>query len=211
MNLNLSRLTVKQLINSNIYLGASSLFLNTKIKPYLLGIKGTNYVFNISFTFLQLKQLINVILNIISYRQKILIVKNISFYQFADQLLISNLYYYEKKWVGGALTNYRMVRRSKKFLKENKELNSIMSLRYMPSLLFLLNADQSKWALFEGYNLEIPIGAIVSNDSCYFDYINYPVVGNNKSFESIYLYISLLKNAVIAGKRKERLKILRIL
>lgn len=211
MNSKLSRLTVKQLILSNVYFGTSSLFLNKKIKPYLLGIKGTNYIFNLSFTFLQFKQLVAVILNMVSHRQKILVVKNVNFYKFVDQLLINNLFYYEKKWIGGVLTNYRMVRRSKKFLIETSEVNSIVSLRYMPSLLFLLNVDRSKWALFEGYNLEIPIGAVVSNDSCYFDYINYPVVGNNKSFESIYLYISLLKNAVIAGNRKERLNILRIL
>lgn len=211
MNVKLSRLTVKQLTLSNVYLGTGSLFLNTKIKPYILGTKGTSYVFNLSFTFFQLKQLMAVVLNIISYRQKILLVKDVSFYKFVDQLLVKNLFYYEKKWIGGVLTNYRMVRRSKKFLTENQASNSIVSLRYMPSLLFLFNVNQSKWALFEGYNLEIPISAVVSNDSCYFDQINYPIVGNNKSFESVYLYISLLKNAVLAGKRKEKLKILRIL
>lgn len=81
----------------------------------------------------------------------------------------------------------------------------------MPSLLFIFNTNRSKWALLEGHSLEIPITAVLGNDSQYFDIINYPIIGNNKTFESTYLYISVLRNAIIAGKRKERLKILRIL
>lgn len=41
--------------------------------------------------------------------------------------------------------------------------------------------------------------------------INYPIVGNNKAFEPIFLYLNLIRNAAIKGRQKELLKILRII
>jgi ribosomal protein S2 len=37
------------------------------------------------------------------------------------------------------------------------------------------------------------------------------VIGNNQSFNAIFLYINILKNAILKGKQKERLNIMRIL
>jgi ribosomal protein S2 len=59
--------------------------------------------------------------------------------------------------------------------------------------------------------LDIPVAAILNSDSEYFEFINYPIIGNNKSFESLYLYVTVIKNAFLKGQQKERLKILRIL
>lgn len=55
------------------------------------------------------------------------------------------------------------------------------------------------------------MAAILNSDSEYFEFINYPIIGNNKSFESLYLYVTVIKNAFLKGQQKERLKILRIL
>jgi ribosomal protein S2 len=81
----------------------------------------------------------------------------------------------------------------------------------MPSLIFIFDTKISKWPLFEAYNLEIPTSSIINSSSLYIDFINYPVIGNNKSFEAIYLYVNFIRNAIMKGKQKERLKILRIL
>ena len=201
----LFRLTLNQLLLSNVYLGTKSNFFTVRVKPFLLGSRTGSYVINLSFTYLQFKILINLIVNIVSHRQKILIVKDLDFYNLAPSLLLKNIFYYDKKWIGGILTNYRTVRKSIKF-KEN----NLLLLRYMPSLLFLFNTNISKWALFEAFNLEIPVSSIVDTNSPYFEYINYPIIGNNQSFESIYLYVNILRNAVLKGRQKECLKIMRI-
>lgn len=205
MNGKLFRLTLNQLLLSNVYLGTKSNFFNVRVKPFLLGSRTGSYIINLSFTYLQFKILINLIINIVSYRQKILIVKDLDFYDLKASLLLKNVFYYDKKWIGGILTNYRTVRKSLKF-KEN----NLLAIRYMPSLLFLFNTNISKWALFEAYNLEIPVSAIIDTNSSYLEYINYPIIGNNQSFESIYLYVHILRNAVLKGRQKECLKIMRI-
>jgi len=103
------------------------------------------------------------------------------------------------------LTNYRLVFKCSK-LKKNK-----VKLRQIPSLLFLFNINLSKWPLKEAFLLDIPIASILNSNSSLLEYVNYPLIGNNQSFESIFLYSSILKNAVLKGQQKERLKIMRIL
>lgn len=205
------KINLEQLLLSNSYLGDNSGFLNEKLKPYLLGYKNGFHILNISFTLWQLKLLINVIFNIVSLRQKILIVKELDFFQFNKMLNIPNVFYYDKKWIGGILTNFRIVSKSNKFLDENDQPTKLASMRYLPSLVFLFDINFSRWALIESSNLEIPIAAIINSNSNNFDIVNYPIIGNNKSFESLYLYLNIIKNAVLRGKQKECLNILRIL
>ena len=207
----ISRLTGEQLILSNVYLGDNLAFVNVKLKPYLYGFKNGFHILNIVFTKIQFNILINNIINLVALRQKILIVKDLDYYNLTLSLNSKNVFYYNKKWIGGVLTNFRVVRKCEKFFDNNKYSNNLSLMRYMPSMVFLFNVNISKWALFEAYNLEIPLSAIINSNSQFFEFVNYPVIGNNQTFESIYLYVNVLKNAFLKGKKKERLRILHIL
>ncbi len=209
LNLNL-KLTINQMLVSNIHVGHTRRFLNVKIKPYLLGHRNNIYILNISHTSAQFKILINILINLISTRQKLLIIKDRDVFNFRDSLNLKNVFFYDKKWIGGALTNFKKVRQSKIFKLNNNFYTGLGSMRYMPSLVFFFDSNLSKWALIESSNLEIPIGSIVDTNTNFLDYINYPIIGNNKSFEAMYLYLNLIKNAVLKGRQKELLKILRI-
>jgi ribosomal protein S2 len=85
------------------------------------------------------------------------------------------------------------------------------SMRYMPSLVFFFDIDLSKWALKETSNLEIPIVSIIDTNTSLSQQVNYPIIGNNKSFESLFLYLNLILNSVLKGHQKELLKILNII
>lgn len=195
---------------SNVHLGHTSRFLNTKIKPFLLGYRNNIHILNISFTSFQFKLLLNLIINLTSLRQKILLVNDKSFFNFRSLLRLKNIFYVDKKWIGGSLTNFRRVRKSQKFKEFNNFYNGLGALRYMPSLVFFFDINMSKWPLIECSNLGIPVSAIVDSNTQFFNFINYPIVGNNQSFEAIYLYLNILRNAVIKGRQKELLRILKI-
>lgn len=209
--MNIIKLTLNQLLLSNVHIGNTFRFLNVKIKPFLLGKKNNVYVLNVSFTFIQLKLIVSFVINLISCRQKLLIIKDRDYFDFRSLLKLKNVYYYDKKWIGGSLTNFRKVRRSPQFLEDNKKLNGLGTMRYIPSLIFFFNTNSSKWALFESFNLQIPIAAIINTNSHFGEYVTYPIIGNNQTFEALYLYLNLLRNAVLKGKQKELLKVLRIL
>lgn len=63
----------------------------------------------------------------------------------------------------------------------------------------------------ESSNLEIPVVSIVDSNTSLLSYINYPIIGNNKSFEALFLYLNLILNSVKKGHQKELLKILNII
>lgn len=211
MNNKSLRLTINQLVLSNVYMGDNYQFINTKIKPFLLGYKNGYHIINLSFTCIQIKLLINILINLVSLRQKILIVKDLDFFNLTIFLNYNNVFFYNKKWIGGVLTNFRTVRKSSKFKEDNIYYNTLGVMRYLPAIVFLFNTNISKWALLEAHSLEIPVASIINSNSIGLDFINYPIVGNNQSFEAIYLYVNVLKNAIIKGKQKERLNIMRIL
>jgi ribosomal protein S2 len=65
--------------------------------------------------------------------------------------------------------------------------------------------------LKEVSNLSIPIFSIVDSDTIFFHLIDYAIIGNNKNFQSSFLYLNLLRNSIKKGYQKEILKILRII
>ena len=81
MNNKSLRLTINQLVLSNVYMGDNYQFINTKIKPFLLGYKNGYHIINLSFTCIQIKLLINILVNLVSLRQKLLIVKDLDFFK----------------------------------------------------------------------------------------------------------------------------------
>ena len=210
MNLNVIKLTIDQLIKSGVHLGYTRWFLNSKMKPYLVGYKNSMIFINLYYTNIQLKMFINYLYNIIAFRHKVLIIKqyhplnlNSIFYE------LNNVFFYQEKWTGGYLTNFKLVKRSvKRKLLNNNSLNFM---KFMPSCVIILDANISNIALIEALNLEIPVCSILDTNSKYIQQVNYPIVGNNHSFEALCFYCYLFKNAILKGRKKECFNILNII
>lgn len=95
-NLNL-KLTVDQMLMSNIHIGHTKKFLNVKVKPYLLGSRNNIYILNILNTSSQFKTFINLIINLVSLRHRILVVKDRDLFNFRHMLKLNNIYFYDQK------------------------------------------------------------------------------------------------------------------
>jgi len=91
------KLTMGQMILSNIYLGTNNEYISSAVKPFLLGKRNGFYIINLSFTYLQFKVLINFIMNIVSLRRKLLIVKENDMFNLNLLVNYSNIFYYDKK------------------------------------------------------------------------------------------------------------------
>jgi ribosomal protein S2 len=93
----LSRLTINQLILANVYLGDKCSSLNIKIKPYLMGRRNGYHILNISYTHLQFKIIIKILIKLFLSRQKILVLKDLDFYNLSISLNCKNIFFYDKK------------------------------------------------------------------------------------------------------------------
>lgn len=91
------RLTISQLILSNVYMGDSYYFINIKIKPFILGHRNGYHILNLSITQLQFKLLITFLVNVISFRQNLLVVKELDVFNLKKYLNSENIFYYDSK------------------------------------------------------------------------------------------------------------------
>ena len=202
------QLSVEQLLIVNAHIGHTRKFLNIKVKPYLMGQRANIYLINVSYTSQQFKIFLNVLINLFSLRKTLLIIKDFTFFDFKVIMSNSYIYYYDKKWIGGLLTNFKKVRRNSKFINSK---NSLQEMKSLPSMVFFLDINFSYWALLEAVNLDIPISAVIDTNSNWIANINYPIAANNKSFEVNLLTLHMIKNSLIKGEQKEISKVLRII
>jgi len=91
------QLSIDQLLIVNAHLGHTRKFLSSKVKPYLVGKRINIYLLNVRHTVYQLKVFLSVLINLFSLRQKILIIRDFTFFDFRSVMVNSNIYYYDKK------------------------------------------------------------------------------------------------------------------
>lgn len=91
------KLSFKQLMLSNVFLGSRKASFNMIMKPFILGYRGSFCILNLSHTYIQFKLLVCVLFNIIFLRKNVLIVKENDLCDFKINLQAENLYFYDKK------------------------------------------------------------------------------------------------------------------
>lgn len=204
------KLSFKQLMLSNVFLGSRKESFNTIMRPFILGYRGPFCILDLSYTYIQFRVLVHVLLNIVLLRKKILVVKENDLYDFKINFKSKGLYFYNKKWIGGCLTNFKIVSRHPKFFELSKSFLDFRNLKFLPAFLFLFDPNISESALFEGYVLGIPTSAITNSDCLFFESINYPILGNTECYESLYLYMHVVRDAIKLGRFKESFDVLRL-
>lgn len=76
MQFNLIKITIQELLRYGLHIGYSRQYLNSQIKPYLVGFRGDFNIFNLKPVKYQLKALLHLITNLSSYRHSILVVNH---------------------------------------------------------------------------------------------------------------------------------------
>lgn len=188
-------LTINQMLSANLHLGHTINFFDTRLRGILVGLRKKIFILNINMSLMQYQLISNLILNMISKRHPIFIIKNLNYsnmYHYITSELsriFLDVTFYDKKWFGGTLTNYRSVLNLKKF--GNTSLFNLKKHRRFPSMLCIFDSTLSKWALLEGYNLKIPTISLIDTDSIYYNYVNYPIISNNKNINSSFFFYLL--------------------
>jgi len=91
------KLTFKQLMLSNVYLGSRKESFNLMIKSFVLGYRGNFLILNLSYTYLQFRLLTYLIINFVLVHKKLLIVKELDPFNLKISLKSKNIFFYDKK------------------------------------------------------------------------------------------------------------------
>ena len=135
--------------------------------------------------------------------------------------------YVSDRWLGGTLTNFRTIRSrltrleeleelrstdkistyskkmqsalSREYRKMYRNLNGIRSMNRLPECLVVVDPRKEKNAIGEARKLGITTVALIDTD-CDPDVVDLPIPGNDDSIRSIELIVTLLADALLAGK-----------
>jgi len=208
MKLNYIKFTLNQLIISGLYIGNNHKLFRGFVKPYLLGRRGIVDIINLKFAYLELKILLSLILNLSSNRQKYFIYLSGNFNIFKNVFKDLENIYFTGKWFGGLFTNFKNI--FSKLSNNNKSTfnTNISKLKFLPGLVILFNPMDNSIVLQESSLLSLPVAGIVDTSVSTQNLLNYIIVANSVSLNSIFLFLSLFNNAYIGGKNREKLEIL---
>jgi ribosomal protein S2 len=219
-------LTKEQLFRSRVYLGHGENFWNVENCKFIVFSYKSNSVVDISFTVLHFKRTLNFLVELKKKQRwtKILFVNGLPFFNaFSDLKRIQRLFFkcpepYALRWLPGLLTNFNKVYR--RFLLNRKKRNTIFGLNSnkkawlrasflglrrlennIPSLVIFLSITQHyALCLREATVLRIPTIGIVDTDGS-FNSVIYPIIGNDDSFYSCFLYLKIFITAVRLGMK----------
>ena len=207
---NVIKITLSQLFSYGVHIGYLKKFLSGQVQPYLFGKKNNFVFFNIKYAYSQWKLVLHIIFNLISLRQKILIVNH--FHEVIDLsvfLTVKRCYILNGHWRGGFLTNYKVIRLYTNY--SNQDQYQLWSLTQLPSFAVFLNTTVTNESIRESLHLNIPTAVVTGSTYNLINHSLYNIIGNNQSTVALTFYANLIRLTVLKGFIKEKAKILQLL
>ncbi len=218
-------LSVEELIKAGVHFGHPTSRWNPEFGPYIAMKRNGIHIIDMEQTSQCLGKATKEISKIVSKGGYVLFVgtkkqaKDVV-QQAADK---SGMFYIVERWLGGTLTNFATIKRSIKRLllleKESsniyenltkKELlmlereriklgdlhRGIKDMKYLPSAIFVVDANHEKIAVAEAKRLGLPTFGIVDSNTDP-SMVDFPIPANDDSMKSISLIVNHIANTII--------------
>jgi len=222
-------ITMRQMLEAGVHFGHQTRYWNPKMAPYIFGARGKIHIINLEETLPLLNDAMGFISKIASKRGSIMFVgtKRAARSSVREEAERCGVPFVSHRWLGGMLTNFRMVKQSIKRLKElesmaedgsfqkitkkealnltrekdklEQSLGGIKDMPSLPDALFVIDTGYEEIAIREARKLGIPIIGVVdtNNDP---DGIDYMIPGNDDAIRAIRLYAQAAADAVLEGR-----------
>ncbi|UCF66029.1 MAG: 30S ribosomal protein S2, partial [Acidobacteriota bacterium] len=224
---------LRDLLEAGAHFGHRKARWNPRMKPYIFDVRGGVYVIDLQKTVVLLHEALQFLNEMAAQGKQILFVGT---KRQAQEIIVREaqrceMFYIQKRWLGGLLTNWQTVKRSidrlrelenvetderfshmtkKERLKLTKErarldavLGGIKEVGRRPDVMFVVDAGREEIAVAEGNKLGIPVIALVDTDSDPSN-IDYPIPANDDAIRSIELFVTRAADAIIDGRNRWR-------
>jgi len=209
---------LEQYLKASVHYGHKINEWNPKMAPYILGKKNGYHVIDIMQTSKSLFLAGEILKNKIINKETILLVCTNKVFSslIEDQAKKANIYYINNHWLGGTLTNWKVVKKSidqlnilentisnnkiskklniklkRKLYKLNYLFNGIKSMENLPSIVIFMNQLNDSLGIKECVKLGIPTICLVDTN-CNPDIITYPIPANDDSLNSVSFILNYL-------------------
>ncbi|MCK5257207.1 MAG: 30S ribosomal protein S2 [Deltaproteobacteria bacterium] len=224
-------LSMKQLLEAGVHFGHQTKRWNPKMKPYIFGARNGIYIIDLQKTVTLFEEAYNLVVDAVANGEKVLFVgtKKQAQDSTAEESKRCGMFYVNKRWLGGALTNFKTIKKNIQKLKDleamttdgrTEQLSKKETLEIdreivkldrsmggfylngiLSALLFIIDPKKERIAAAEAKKLGIvSIGLLDTN--CDPDDVDYVVPGNDDAIKAIRLFNSKIADACIEGKRR---------
>lgn len=222
--------SMKQLLECGVHFGHQTRRWNPKMKPYIFTERNGIYIIDLQKTVRKIEEAYMFVRNLSMEGKSILFVgtKKQAQESIEFEAKRCNMFYVNKRWLGGMLTNYRTIRSRVDRLNEidkmessgqfellpkkeviklmherdklNGNLGGIRTMKNLPGAIFVVDPQKEAIAIAEARTLKIPIVAIVDTN-CDPDLVDYIIPGNDDAIRAVKLIAGKLADAVLEGKQ----------
>jgi small subunit ribosomal protein S2 len=223
-------ISMKSLLEAGVHFGHQTRRWNPKMAPYIFTERNGIYIIDLQKTVRKIEEAYMFVRNLAMEGKTIMFVgtKKQAQESIEQEAKRCNMFYVNKRWLGGMLTNYRTIRSRVERLNEIDKMESsgqfdqlpkkeviklmhereklqgnlggIRTMKGLPGALFVVDPMKEAIAVAEARALKIPIVAIVDTN-CDPDLIDYVIPGNDDAIRAVKLLSGKMADAVLEGRQ----------
>jgi small subunit ribosomal protein S2 len=225
----MAAVTIKELLEAGVHFGHQTKRWNPKMKRFLFGERNGIYIIDLQKTLRKFEEARDFLQAAAARGESLLFVgtKKQAVDAIREEAQRSGMFFVNRRWLGGTLTNFQTITKSISRLKQledmkatgkfeafskkevlrleremeklNSTLSGIKGMEQLPGALFVIDPKKEQNAVHEARRLAIPVIAIVDTN-CDPDEVDFPIPGNDDAIRAIRLITSRLADAVIEGR-----------
>lgn len=221
--------SMNNLLEAGVHFGHQTKRWNPKMKEYIFTARDDIYIIDLEKTVACLERAYEELKRISENGGKFIFVgtKKQASEVAKEEALRSESFYVTERWLGGALTNFRTIRKrirrldeiermeadgtfdllpkkeviniKKEYDKLNKVLSGIRSMEKLPDAMIIVDPKKEINAIREARKLNIPVFGLVDTN-CDPDDVDYVIPGNDDAVRAVKVVLGVLNNAICEGK-----------
>ncbi len=231
------RVTMKELLEAGVHFGHQKERWNPKMKKFIFTERNGIHIIDLQQTIKYFEEAYDYIADLVANGGTVLFVCTKKQGQdiVEEEAKRCGMFYVNKRWLGGTLTNFQTIRKSVyklKMLKKMEEegvleqlpkkeavklrrkkeklekyIGGIENMNRLPDALFIVDIVREENAVREARKAGIPIVALVDTNADP-DLVDYPIPANDDAIRAIRLLTSRIADAVLEGKmRRDAIKL----
>lgn len=221
---------MKELLEAGVHFGHQTKRWNPKMKEFIYGQRNGIYIVDLQKTIKAFKEALQFIKTTAESGQEILFVGTKKQAQdiIKEAATKCESCYVNQRWLGGLLTNFKVIRGSidrlvemeemredgrwdllskkeqskldKVYRKLSKNLGGIKTMKNIPGAIFVIDSSKEEIAILEAQKMGISVVAVVDTNGDP-ENISFPIPGNDDAVRAIELFASKVSEAVVEGKK----------
>jgi len=222
---------VRQLLETGVHFGHQSKRWNPKMKKFIFGERNSIYIIDLEKTAKAMKEARKFLIDLASKGETFLFVgtKKQAQDTVKQESKRCGMYYVDRRWLGGLMTNFMTIKKSVKHFKDlermrddgtfeslskkevsklskkmeklYKNLSGVKEMDKLPGAIFVIDSNDEKTAVLEAKTLNIPVVGLIDTN-CDPDLIDYPIPGNDDAMRSIRFIATYVADSIIEGRKK---------